>query len=155
MPIDGGILPPQCRLSIASSASLFVAASPYERLRDSKLWRLVRTILGFHRRCAAVFALRWSGTAGLVAAEFGVAEHEAPCTNSRMRLHLRRVGLIRLLCLDAYIRRAFTTAGSGILPSGTDIMLCRALPRIAVSACETAESVSKCAGSSTPPFTSG
>ena len=115
--MDSGLLPPQCRPSFALSASLVVTARPYERLRDSKLQRLVRTIVGFHHRCAAVVALRWSGTAGLlVAAEFGIAEHEAPCTNPRMRLHLRRVGLIRLIRLDAYSRGAFTPAGSGILP---------------------------------------
>ena len=96
--MDGGLLPPQCRLSFAPSASLVVtASSPYERLRDSKLQRLVRTIVGFHHRCAAVVALRWSDTSGLTAAEFGIAEHEAPCTNPRICVHLRRVGLIRLL----------------------------------------------------------
>ena len=114
--MDGGLLRPQCRPSFAPSASLVVTASPYERLRDSKLQCLVRTIVGFHHRRAAVVALRWSGTSGLVAAEFRIAEHEAPCTNPRMHLHLRRVGLIRLLRLDAYSRGAFTPAGSGILP---------------------------------------
>ena len=63
-----------------ASVSLVVAAGPHECLRDRKLRHLVQTIVGFHRRCAAVVVLRWSGTAGLLAAEFWIAEHEAPCT---------------------------------------------------------------------------
>ena len=96
--------------------SLVFAAGPHECLHNRKLRRLVQTIVGFHRRCAAVVVLRWSGTAGLVAAGFWIAEHEVPCTNPHMRLHLRRGGLIRLLHVDTFSRGAFTPAGSGILP---------------------------------------